>query len=125
MRSALSLSILSFVFAAPAVGQPAITPVELSNFKFAPAQVDLRANVPIVLRLHNASSGGHSFSAPSFFAAATLDPASARLIHEGKIEIPAHATVEVALTPATGRYPLKCSHLLHSSFGMKGTISVQ
>jgi uncharacterized cupredoxin-like copper-binding protein len=111
--------------AAPAAGQPTTAVVDLTNFKFTPAQVELKANRPAILQLRNGSSGGHSFSAPAFFAAAHVDPASAGLIREGKIEVPAHATVQVALTPTAGQYPLKCSHPFHSTFGMKGTIIVR
>lgn len=104
--------------------QPAAATVELANFSFTPAQLQLRANTPTVLQLRNNSSGGHSFSAPAFFAAARVEPTSARLVHDGKVDIPGHSTVQVELTPAAGQYPLKCSHTLHSAFGMKGTIIV-
>jgi len=112
-------------FASPVAGQPVAVPVDLTNFRFTPAQIELKANVPAILQLRNAASGGHSFSAPAFFAAAHVDPASAGLIREGKIEVPAHSTVQVTLTAAAGQYPLKCSHPFHSSLGMKGTIVVR
>jgi uncharacterized cupredoxin-like copper-binding protein len=111
--------------AAPAAAQPVTAAVDLTNFKFTPAQIELQANRPTILQLRNDSSGGHNFSAPAFFAAARVDPASASLIRGGKVEVPAHATVQVALRPAAGQYPLKCSHPLHSTFGMKGTIVVR
>ena len=112
-------------FAPPAAAQPITAAVDLTNFKFTPAQVELKASRPTILQLRNDSSGGHNFSAPEFFAAAHVDPASAGLIRDGKVEVPAHATVRLALTPAAGQYPLKCSHPFHSTFGMKGTIIVR
>jgi plastocyanin len=124
MLRTVSLAAL-VALAAPVAAQPITAAVDMTNFKFAPAQVELKANLPTVLQIRNESSGGHSFSAPAFFAAAHVDPASAKLIQDGKIEVPAHATVRVALTPAAGQYPLKCSHFLHSSFGMNGTIIVR
>lgn len=124
MFRTLSLATL-VALAAPAAAQPITAAVDLTNFKFTPAQIELKANLPTILVLRNDSSGGHSFTAPAFFAAAHVDPASARLIQKGKVEVPAHATVQVALTPVAGQYPLKCSHPLHSSFGMKGTIIVR
>jgi plastocyanin len=124
MLKTISIAAL-IAFAEPAYAQPSTTIVELTNFKFAPAQIQLKANSPTILQLRNGSSGGHNFSAPAFFAAARVDPASAGLIHEGRIEIPAHATVQVALTPAAGQYPLKCTHTLHATFGMKGMIIVR
>src|SRR5437764_1392048 len=80
--------------------QPPIVTVQLANFSFTPAQLDLRANAPTVLQLRNNSGGGHNFSAPAFFAAARIDPASAALVRGGKIEIPGHSAVQVVLTPA-------------------------
>lgn len=124
MFRTLSLATL-IALAVPASAQPVTAAVDLTNFKFTPAQVVLRANLPTILQLRNDSSGAHSFSAPAFFAAARVDPTSARLIQKGKVEVPAHATVQVALTPAAGQYPLKCSHPLHAAFGMKGTIIVR
>jgi plastocyanin len=84
----------------------------------------LRAGVPVVLRLQNSASGGHNFSAPQFFAAAKIDPASTAHVVNGAVEVPKHGVVEVALVPSAGRYPLKCTHSLHAAFGMKGTILV-
>jgi len=111
--------------ASPVVAQPTTSTVELSNFKFAPSELQLRAKTPTVLLLRNLSSGGHSFSAPEFFEAAQVDPASARLIRNGKIDVPAHSTVQVTLTPGAGQYSLKCTHPFHSTLGMKGVIVVR
>ena len=63
---ALLVSVPSFCLAATPVAT-----VELSNFKFAPANVQLPAGVPVVLHLNNVAGGGHNFSAPEFFAAAS------------------------------------------------------
>ena len=105
--------------------QPIVSRVDLTSFRFTPSQIQLRAGTPTVLQLRNASSGGHNFAAPAFFAAARIDPASAGLIRNGRIEVPAHATVQVTLTPAAGQYPVKCTHPFHATFGMKGTIIVR
>ena len=43
----------------------------------------------------------------------------------GTVDVPKHSAVDVELTPAAGQYPLKCSHMLHSTFGMKGSILVR
>jgi plastocyanin len=71
------------------------------------------------------SGGGHNFTAPQFFAASRIEPESAALVRDGKVEVPAHSTVNVDMIPATGQYALKCSHPLHAAFGMKGTIVVR
>jgi plastocyanin len=108
-----------------AQAQPPSVTVEMTNFKFTPAQLQLAANTPVELVLRNDASGGHSFTAPQFFAAARLDPRSASFVHDGRVEVPAHQTVELTVTPAAGQYPLKCSHTFHSMFGMNGTIVVR
>jgi len=114
--------------ASPAVSQapqPATVSVTLSNFKFNPAAIEMHAGVPTVLHLVNTASGGHNFTAPEFFAAAKIAPASQPLVHDGKVEVPKHSALDVTLTPAAGQYSLKCTHMLHSSFGMNGTIVVR
>jgi plastocyanin len=121
----LCLAVLLVAFAAPVSGQSTIVRVDLTNFRFTPAQLEMKANVPTMLELRNQSSGGHSFAAPAFFAAAHVAPASAGRIRDGRVEVPAHGTVRLALTPVAGNYPLKCGHLFHSALGMKGRILVR
>lgn len=124
-----TLSLFSLVLALPAaaVAQPAPRPVEvqLSSFAFTPAAISLRAGEPIVLRLSNNGRGGHNFSAPEFFAAAQIAPGQNVTMRNGAIEVPSHQTVALRLTPARGSYRLRCTHTLHSSFGMRGSINVQ
>lgn len=102
--------------------QGAVVTVQLSNFSFAPNSIELRAGAPTTLHLRNSSHGGHNFSAPQFFAAARIDPRSAAYVRNGAVEVPGGGAVNVTLVPAAGSYRLKCTHTLHSSFGMKGTI---
>lgn len=110
----------------PALAQdapPAVVELQLTNFAFTPSTVRLRRGVPVVLRLVDAS-GSHSFSAPDLFAASTLEPATAALIRNGKVEVPPDG-VELRLTPNTpGAYAFRCTHFMHSAFGMKGTVIV-
>jgi uncharacterized cupredoxin-like copper-binding protein len=108
--------------AMPASGAAVV--VRLSNFAFAPEHLQLKAGAPVRLRLVNDSSGDHDFSAPSFFATISLQSGSS-VPSDGAIEVGPHQTVEVALVPPTpGSYPLECTHFLHSTFGMNGTIEV-
>ena len=123
MRTAFALGILLFSPVA-ATAQPASVAVQLTSFKFAPASIHLKAAQPVTLHLQNESGSGHNFSAPQFFAHASVDPRSAPLIHNGTVELKGHQNVDLSLTPAAGTYPLKCSHSLHAAFGMKGTITV-
>jgi plastocyanin len=111
--------------AAPAAAQPQVVEVRLSSFAFAPETLRLRAGEAVVLRLVNSGRGGHNFSAPAFFAAARIAPGRGAAIMNGAIEVPSRQTVEIALTPARGRYPLRCTHTLHTAFGMRGEILVE
>lgn len=104
--------------------QPAVVTVQLSNFLFTPNSIQLRAGSQTTLRLQSASRGGHNFSAPEFFAAAKIDPGSAAYVRNGAVEVPGRGAVNITLVPAAGTYRLKCTHTLHSAFGMKGRIQV-
>jgi len=120
------IAFASFVaVAAMAEAATPVATVELSNFKFSPAIIQLHAGTPVVLHLANTGSGSHNFTAPQFFAAARLDPQAAALVHDGKVEVRGHSAVDLPLVPAAGQYRLKCTHTLHSAFGMTGTISVR
>ena len=125
MHKGIAFAFLAAISLTPAAAAPAVTSVNLANFSFTPMTIRLQAGVPTVLRLRNASSGGHSFTAPQFFAASRIQPQSAALVQKGKVEIPGGATVDIALIPAAGQYPLKCSHPFHAAFGMKGAIVVR
>jgi plastocyanin len=101
-------------------------PVEivLSNFEFAPKELHLRQGQSYRLHFVNSGSGGHNFSAPNFFAGAQIDPADAAAITKGGIELAKGETRDVRLKPAAGTYKVKCTHFMHSAFGMKGKITV-
>jgi plastocyanin len=120
--------ILSALLALPAIAPaqepaaPMTVEVQLSSFAFAPDAIRLRAGQPIVLHLVNSGSGGHNFSAPEFFARAG---GLSGPVTRGAVEVPGHQRVDIRLTPAAGTYRLKCTHTLHSSFGMRGEIVVE
>lgn len=97
--------------------------IRLSNFSFAPDQLNLRVGVPIRLHFVNVSSGGHSFSAPAFFGASIFP--SSPPPKDGTVEVSSGSSADITLIPnLPGTYPFKCTHLLHSLFGMTGTIVV-
>ena len=98
--------------------------VRLSNFAYDPDHLRLKANVPVRLRLVSDSSGRHDFSAPAFFAASTY-PSGSSAPPDGDISVGSEETVELVVVPRKpGTYPLRCTHFLHSLFGMHGTIEV-
>ena len=105
---------------------PAVVNVQLANYKFTPNTIVLDHGRPYVLRLHNASGGGHDFTAPAFFAAAAIAPIDRRLVAGGEVEVPPGQVRQISLTaPRPGRYPLKCTHTFHKFFGMSGAIVVR
>jgi uncharacterized cupredoxin-like copper-binding protein len=118
------LSALAMATAAPAA-VPASMLVVISNFKFTPSVIEMRAGTPVVLSLRNQAGSGHSFKAAELFASAHLDPKSAAYVRNGEVEIPGHSEVDVALTPAAGSYKFKCTHAFHAMLGMTGTINVR
>jgi len=120
----VAASIPGTVRAQPSQGQAVETiTVRLSNFAFTPRQLQLRVGVPVHLHLVNDSGGGHSFSAPAFFAASTYQSGASP--REGTIQVAGGGSVDITLVPrAAGTYKLECTHFLHSGFGMTGTIVV-
>lgn len=111
-------------FAPPQQANPSVIEVQLKNYEFVPSTLRLQRGVPVVLRLVE-TAGSHSFAAPELFAASTLDPATAQLVHHGKVEV-GEGGAELRLTPDTaGTYPFHCTHFMHTSFGMKGTAVVE
>lgn len=121
-----SLALLAMFIAMPAGAQePAKIDIVLTDFNFAPATIRLQGGQRTLLHIANRGSGGHNFAAPQFFAAASVDPASAAHIKKGKVEVGKGAAVDIVLTPRAGAYKLKCTHFLHSGFGMKGEIIVE
>ena len=116
---------LAFTLPTTALAQEApVVEVQLSSFDFTPAEVHLHAGQPVVLRLTNTSSGGHNFAAPEFFAAAAVVGGQSA-IHDGTIEVGSNQSVSVRLTPARGTYRLRCTHTMHTMFGMRGSIVVE
>ena len=122
MRVLAFLSLLAL----PAVtaAQPAAQTIEISltNFDFTPSTIHLHAGQPVVLHLVNNAHGGHNFAAPEFFAAAS---GVSGPVTNGKVELHGNQSVDVHVTPARGHYRLRCTHTLHTSFGMSGEIDVE
>lgn len=121
----LLVALLLTAGTAPAQPAPTTLDVVLADFSFTPSDISLHHGQPYVLHLTNQGSGGHNFSGQSFFAAVTLDEKSKASIRNGKVEVPKGTSVDIGFTPVTpGSYPIKCTHFLHSGFGMKGTITI-
>lgn len=112
--------------AGPALSRPATINVHLSNFKYEPRTIELKAGQDYVLSLTNDSGGGHNFTAKEFFAAASVMAPDAAAITGGTVEVPGHQRRMIRLrAPARGTYKAKCTHTLHGTFGMRGEINVR
>ena len=111
--------------AAPDWSNAVTVPLALANYEFTPKDLQFHANLPYHFRLTNNAGGGHSFDAPEFFAAVSVAPEDRAKIVKGEIEVEPGQTVDVKFVPTVaGTYQFHCSHFLHSSFGMKGTVVV-
>ena len=123
MRAALfALALLAPLPAFAQTPAPQTVEVRLSSFAFSPEAIALTAGRPVILHLVNSGGGGHNFSAPQFFAAATNVSGP---VNEGTVEVRGHQSVDITLTPSRGTYRLRCTHTMHSTFGMHGTITVE
>ena len=99
--------------------------VTLTNFAFAPNALRLERGTVYRLHLVNNGSGGHSFVAPELFAAATVSPADQTKLKDGGIELARGGTADISFVPRNaGAYPIRCTHFLHTSFGMTGRAEV-
>jgi uncharacterized cupredoxin-like copper-binding protein len=122
MRALAVLALLALPAVTAAQPSPRTVEIDLSNFDFTPNAIRLRAGEPIVLHLVNTAHGGHNFAAPEFFAAAA---GVSGPVTDGKVELHGNQTVDIRLTPARGQYHLRCTHTMHTAFGMTGEIDVE
>jgi len=112
----------------PVLAQDAPTPitVQLTDYRFTPAEIDLVHGQSYVLHLVNPHGGGHDLSAKAFFQSVTLAPESAAVASNGDVEVKGGQSADIAFTAgAPGTYEMKCTHPLHAMFGMTGKIVVQ
>ena len=111
----MRLALLPALLLAPVVAsaQPGAKTVEidLSSFKFTPAEPILEHGQRYVLHLVNTSDGGHDLVAKEFFAAAQVDPADRAKVKDGEVDLKGGTSADIHLTaPAAGRYSFHCSH---------------
>jgi len=100
--------------------------LQLSSFKFAPSDIMLEHGVPYALHFVNSSSGGHDFAAKAFFAGAQIRAEDRAKIRGGRVEIGGGESVDIRLiAPSPGTFKVRCTHFMHSMFGMTGRIVVQ
>ena len=106
---------------APAAAQPAAQTIQLYSFGYTPKVIRLAAGRPVTINFVNTAGGGHNFSAPSFFAAATITSGSAP---NGVVELGKRQSRTITLIPRAGTYKVRCTHTFHKQLGMTGQILV-
>ena len=121
-----TLAALALSVPVTATEAPAKVTVTLANFSFAPTDLHLHAGQPVTIHFINGGSGGHDFTAPEFFAAATMDAANRARVAgaKGRVALGKGESSDVTLTPKAGTYKAHCSHFMHSSLGMTGKVVV-
>jgi plastocyanin len=106
--------------------EPQIAQVTMTNFAFTPKSLHLKRDVRYRLHFVNSGSSAHNFDAPEFFAAVTVMPQDQAKVSDGKVEVDESEAVDVTVTPRkAGTYPVKCSHFLHTMFGMTGEAVIE
>jgi uncharacterized cupredoxin-like copper-binding protein len=126
MKMIAYMTLVTLAVTVPTSAQnPARVEITLANFSFTPSVIVLKAGQPVALHFVNNGSGGHDFTAPEFFKAATMDAATrAKLGKKGRVDLSAGESANVTLVPKAGSYKVKCGHFLHAGFGMTGTVTV-
>ena len=112
---------LALTLSAPAAAQPAAQTIQLYSFGYTPNVIRLAAGRPVTLTFVNTASGGHNFSAPSFFANTRIVSGSAP---NGVVEVGARQSRSITLIPRAGSYKVRCTHTFHRQLGMRGQIVV-
>jgi uncharacterized cupredoxin-like copper-binding protein len=106
--------------------KPIVVAVQLNEFRFSPSSLSFEQGRSYILRLSNTGGVGHNFQAKTFFQAVELGAGARDRVRDGDVEVAKGQSVDVALTPTrAGVYPLRCTHPLHSMFGMTGRIIVR
>jgi len=100
--------------------------ITLSNYSFTPNVLDLQAGVTYRMHFINGGSKDHNFSAPEFFAASQIAPDDQAKIEKGLVALDSGQSVDITITPDhPGIFPVECTHFMHKTMGMHGSITVR
>jgi plastocyanin len=118
----VSAAVGVFLAVGPASAQqPASQAIAVYSYGYTPKMIHLVAGRPVTLTFTNTSGSGHDFTAKEFFGASKITSGAAP---EGEIELKPHESKSITLVPRAGAYKAHCSHFMHTTFGMTGTITV-
>ena len=105
--------VLTFGCSGGGGGSAASVNVKLSEFKFDPAQITVKAGQPVKISAQNTGTVAHNFIVKG------IDKAASTKIAPGQ-------TGTMEFTPATaGSFEIVCDEPGHEAGGMKGTLIVQ
>ena len=100
--------------------------IQMSNFAYSPNSIEMSPGSDYLLHFVNTGSAGHDFASAELFAAVKVAPEDRAKISDGSVEVEGGATVDVRVTAVKpGTYKFRCTHFLHTSFGMTGTAVIQ
>ena len=100
--------------------------IAMSNYAFSPKTFTLKAGTPYHLHFVNSSTHGHDFASTELFSALEVAPQDKSKVEDGKVEVDGSQSVTVDVVPISkGTYAVRCTHPLHSMFGMKGQVTVE
>jgi len=100
--------------------------ITLSNYSFTPNVLDLQAGVTYRMHFINGGSKDHNFSAPEFFAASQIAPDDQAKIEKGLVALDSGQSVDITITPDhPGIFAVECTHFMHKTMGMHGSITVR
>jgi uncharacterized cupredoxin-like copper-binding protein len=104
--------------------KPARLDVVMVDYSFEPDRLVFQHGVHYQLHLENRGSETHEFTAPVFFATATIDNPDVLDNKRSEITLQPGDKKDVFLTPhKPGKYDLRCAD--HDWYGMVGGITVK
>lgn len=122
--SGLFAALVLFLAASAAPPDPITVKVVMVDYRFIPDHLTFQHGVNYRLHLENHGSETHEFTAPTFFAAATISNPDVLSNEHREVLMQPGDKKDVFLTPTTpGTYDLRCAD--HDWYGMVGSITVQ
>jgi uncharacterized cupredoxin-like copper-binding protein len=122
-----ALWVLGILLAAPlaaAQPKPVMIQVVMVDYRFEPDHLTFEHDVHYQLHLENHGKETHEFTAPIFFAAATIDNPDVLNREHTEVLVQPGESKDLFLTPhRPGKYDLRCAD--HDWDGMVGGITVK
>jgi len=102
--------------------------VDMTEYQFNPAEINLSKCQPYLLKLSNRGQKGHDLNSPGFFKSIIAKDERSERIETypfDEIDVGVGKQASLLFVPMTkGKFNFKCDKFGHAAHGMKGTISV-